>query len=148
MRKWLMIGGAGAVVGYAAVYFALGGLMPRPEQQPEVTAPAPAPEPAEPVVLSQVVDVTPVDPLLDAHLAPLPGQPAGIPFDPTEPLEPQATVNTQPVEVAPMPHEVGARPKLDAPRASWYGEDVLHRQLFDWLHDRARLHGNGIGFFF
>jgi hypothetical protein len=109
MRKWLMIGGAGAVVGYTAVYFALGGLMPQPAPEPQAVAPA-APQPAEPVVLSHVVEVTPVDPLLDS----VPVQPPGIPFDPTQPLEPQ-TVNApaplpRPPAVAPMPHEVHTPP--------------------------------------
>jgi hypothetical protein len=101
MRKWLMIGGAGAVVGYAAVYFALSGLMPKPAPQPGAPPVAAAPLPAVPVVLPEVVDVTPVDSLLEPTPGPLPGQPAGIPFDPTEPLEPQVNVPAP----APMPHE-------------------------------------------
>jgi hypothetical protein len=147
MRKWLMIGGAGAVVGYAAVYFALGGLMPKSAPEPQAEVVVPAPQPAEPVVLSHVVEVTPVDPLLD----PLPGQPAGIPFDPTEPLEPAVIAPAPPPsarEIAPMPHEVNARPPLDGPRVRWYGEEVMHRQLYDWLNDSPRHNGNGIGYFF
>ncbi len=151
MRKWLMIGGAGAVVGYAAVYFALSGLTPA-EQEAEPIAVAPQPD--EPVVLSNVVEVTNVDPLLDS----LPGQPAGVPFDPTEPLEPQTPVNAIPPaaeegantlsEVAPMPHEANERQPLDAPRVAWYGDQVIHQQLYDWLSKLPEWTGNGIGFFF
>jgi hypothetical protein len=79
MRKWLLIGGAGAVVGYVAVYFALDGTpAPDPEpQQPTATAPA------EPVVLADVVEVTNLDPLLEPRAAESPG----VPFDPTDPPE-------------------------------------------------------------
>jgi hypothetical protein len=82
MRKWLLIGGAGAVLGYAAVYFALDAGRPAPAPQP--AAPAVA-APAEPVVLAQVVEVTDVEPLLDS----VPGHPAGLPFEP-EAAEPPA----------------------------------------------------------
>jgi hypothetical protein len=99
MRKWFAIVGAGAVVGYAAVYFALsGGPAPGPQAGQPV---AEVPQPAEPVVLSQVVEVTDTDPLLD----PSPTQPVGIPFDPTEPLEPQSQVSAAPA-IAPMPRPV------------------------------------------
>jgi hypothetical protein len=76
MWKWLAIGVAGSVVGYVAVYFALDG-KPAPEPRPE----PPAAVPAEPVVLTQVVDVTDLDPLLD----PPPRPSAGVPFEPAEP---------------------------------------------------------------
>ena len=80
MRKWLLIGGAGAVVGYVAVYFALD-VPPTPEPQPQ--QPAAATAPAEPVVLAEVVDVTNLEPLLDPRTA----EPAGVPFDVTDPPE-------------------------------------------------------------
>ena len=52
-------------------------------------------------MLSQVVDVTETDSLLDPSAT----QPVGIPFDPTEPLDPAANVNSTP-DTAPMPHAV------------------------------------------
>jgi hypothetical protein len=98
MWKWFAIIGAGAAVGYAAVYFALSG-GPAPESQAERPAAA-ASQPPEPVVLSQVVEVTETDSLLD----PQPAPPSGIPFDPTEPLEPRTSVSaTTALPVAPMP---------------------------------------------
>ena len=40
---------------------------------------------------------------------------------------------------------------IDPARASWYGEEVFHRQLYDWLAEQAnpllRL-ANGNGYFF
>jgi hypothetical protein len=93
MLKWFAIIGAGAGVGYAAVYFALG-TKPAPQPQAEPTTAAAA-QPAEPVMLSEVVEVTDTDPLLD----PLPGQPAGLPFDPVE-APVRAKVNHVP---APIP---------------------------------------------
>jgi hypothetical protein len=92
MRKWLLIGGAGAVVGYVAVYFALD-VKPAPEPEPEKPT---ASAPAEPVVLSEVVDVTNLDPLLE----PRHEEPAGLPFDTTAPSELSIPVR----EVAPIPH--------------------------------------------
>jgi hypothetical protein len=92
MWKWLAIGGAGIVVGYVAVYFALAG-KPVPEPQPE--PPAAAAAPAEPTVLAQVVDVTDLDPLLD----PPSKEPAGVPFEQTEPFESGAPMGTP----APIP---------------------------------------------
>jgi hypothetical protein len=92
MLKWFAIIGASAGVGYAAVYFALG---TRPAPQPAPQPPAVAAQPAEPVVLPEVVEVTDTDPLLD----PLPGQPAGVPFDPAGPPAP-TKVNHSP---APIP---------------------------------------------
>jgi len=99
MWKWFAIIGAGAVVGYAAVYFALsGGPAPAPQaEQPAATLQTP-----EPIVLSQVVDVTETDSLLD----PSSSQPVGIPFDPTEPLDPAANVTATVPDTAPMPHAV------------------------------------------
>jgi hypothetical protein len=98
MLKWFAIIGAGAGVGYAAVYFALG---TRPAPQPAAEQPAAAARPAEPVVLSEVVEVTDTDPLLDPLLDPLPGQPAGLPFDPTAPTAPTAPtkVNATPPRI-------------------------------------------------
>jgi hypothetical protein len=112
----MVISAASSVLGYAIVYFVF---FSKSEPQPEPEQPA-ATQPAEPVVLAQVVDVTDLGPLLD----PPPTQPTGVPFDPTEPLEPPVRVNagppaavpapTPPAEVAPMPHEVGARPVPDS----------------------------------
>ena len=80
MRKWLLIGGAGVVVGYVAVYFALD-VKPTPEPEPE--QPTTATAPAEPIVLADVVEVTNLDPLLE----PRSDHPPGVPFDSTEPAE-------------------------------------------------------------
>ncbi len=80
MGKWLLIGGAGAVVGYVAVYFALD-VKPAPE--PPADPPTVATAPAEPVVLSDVVEVTNLEPLLNPRLEPL----TGVPFDAAEPSE-------------------------------------------------------------
>jgi hypothetical protein len=94
MRKLMAISVASTLLGYAIVHFVFfSKTAPQPEQ-PAVAAAAPA----EPVVLSQVVEVTDLEPLLD----PLPGQPAGLPFDPTEPLE-TAPVNATPPAAAPAP---------------------------------------------
>jgi hypothetical protein len=92
MRKWLLIGGAGAVVGYVAVYFALD-IKPTPEPEPAQPV---ATAPAEPVVLSEVVDVTNLDPLLEPRVA----EPAGVPFDTTMPSE----LSEPTRELAPIPH--------------------------------------------
>ena len=162
MRKWLLIGGAGAVVGYVAVYFALD-VKPTPE--PESERPT-AHAPAEPVVLSQVVDVTNLDPLLEPRAA----EPAGLPFDTTAPSELSIPVR----EVAPIPHaadeseESGAAPKAESSRAVWYGDhrlprqtgfglppDRLRRELADWV-ERTRPRSVytpsglnvGVGYFF
>ena len=92
MRNWLPMGGAGALIGYAVVYFSLIG---NPLRQPEEQRPQTTAEPAEPIALSQVVEVTDTDPLLD----PLPGQPAGVPFDPADPLD--APANAKPNSATP-----------------------------------------------
>lgn len=98
MRNWLLITGAGALVGYAVVYFAFSG-SPAPEPEAEQPA-ANVPQPTGPVVLSQVVEVTDTDPLLD----PLPGQPSGVPFDPADPLESGTNANALSVAApAPIP---------------------------------------------
>ena len=85
MRKWLLIGGAGVVVGYVAVYFALD-VKPAPE--PETEPPVAAIAPAEPIVLADVVEVTNLDPLLEPRSA----EPPGVPFDSAEPSELRAPV--------------------------------------------------------
>lgn len=90
MRKWFLIGGAGAVVGYVAVYFALA-VKPTPQAEPEPQAVAAA----EPVVLNTVVDVTNLDSLLDAR----PAEPVGVPFDAPDAPELAAPVNAP----APIP---------------------------------------------
>lgn len=124
MRKWLLIGGAGAVVGYVAVYFALD-VKPTPEPEPERPT---AHAPVEPVVLSEVVDVTNLDPLLEPRAA----EPAGLPFDASTPSE----LSTPVREVAPIPHaaeepdeQQGAAPVIDPSRAVWYGDGHLPRQI-------------------
>ncbi len=76
MRKLLAIGAVGAVVGYAVVHFALGN-KPAPAPQPEEPAATAEPQLAEPVVLSHVVEVTPIDNLLDPPKV----EPTGEPFD-------------------------------------------------------------------
>jgi hypothetical protein len=88
MRKWFLIGGAGAVVGYVAVYFALDVKRAPEPTQPEPVATASAP--AEPVVLNEVVDVTNLDPLLEPRRE----LPPGIPFDSDEPLAPAVPAAT------------------------------------------------------
>ena len=93
MRKWLLIGGAGAVVGYVAVYFALELSKPTPESEPQ--QPAAAPAPAEPVVLAHVVDVTNLEPLLEPRIE----EPGGVPFD--APAPPELSVPTS--TPAPIP---------------------------------------------
>jgi hypothetical protein len=50
-------------------------------------------------VLTQVVDITNPEPLLDPPLGPLPGQPAGLPFDPTESLDSVVPANTPPTPI-------------------------------------------------
>jgi hypothetical protein len=156
MRKWFLISGAGAVVGYVAVYFALDRTpVPEPEaEQPAATAPA------APVVLAHVVEVTDLDPLLDPP--PPEVSTGGVPFEASEPLERAAPVGVpapippavemfdQPTaaEVAPFPHDARVRPALDGLRASWYGEEVFHRQLYDWLREPRPLYGLGVGYFF
>lgn len=97
MRKWLLICGAGAVVGYVAVHFALDLSQPNPEPQPQPQTAAPAR--AEPVVLANVVDVTNLEPLLDPRTE----EPGGVPFDAPE-LPPELAAPTR--AVAPMPHAV------------------------------------------
>lgn len=93
MRKWLLIGAAGAAVGYGAVYLALD-RAPAPE--PEAQQPAVAAVPTEPVVLSDVVEVTNLDPLL----APRPAAPAGVPFDAPGPIDPPAPAAAPPIPAA------------------------------------------------
>jgi hypothetical protein len=92
MRKWAAIIGAGAILGYGAVYFALDGKL-APELPPE--QPATAAAPAESVVLAQVVEVTDLDPLLD----PPSGPPSGVPFDSYDSFEAATPVGTP----APIP---------------------------------------------
>ena len=94
MRKLMLISAACSVLGYAAVHFVF---FSKPKPQPEPEQPA-AVQPAEPVVLATVVDVTDLDALLD----PRPTEPVGVPFDPTEPLEP-TRVNATPSGTAPAP---------------------------------------------
>ena len=74
MRKTMAISAASGLLGYAAVYFAF---LSKPAPIPEQEQPAAATEPAEPVVLAQVIDVTDLDPLLN----PIPVTVAGVPFD-------------------------------------------------------------------
>lgn len=93
MRNVMLISAACSILGYAAVYFVFFN-KPAPQAEPEQPAAA---QPAEPVVLATVVDVTDLDSLLD----PKPAQPTGVPFDPTEPLEPPTRVNATPP--APIP---------------------------------------------
>ncbi len=156
MRKLMAISVASTLLGYAAVHFAF---FAKPKPAPEAEQPVAVAVPAEPVVLAQVVDVTDLDPLLD----PPPARAAGVPFDAAEPLEPVSAVPggapapippaddierpTAP-EVAPLPHEVSARPALDSGRVSWYGDRVFHRQLYDWLNGLRPGEAMGIGFFF
>jgi hypothetical protein len=80
MLKWFAIVGAGAALGFAGVYFAL---TARPAAQPAPEQPAAAAaQSAEPVVLSEVVEVTDTDRLLDP--APRPASASGVPFDPQD----------------------------------------------------------------
>jgi hypothetical protein len=100
MRMLLAIGGAGAVAGYAIVYFALGARLtptPTPDAQPAPPAVAEVAEPLAPEVLAQVVDVTDIDALLD----PAPSRPTGVPFDP----DPPAFIHSSPV-ATPIPPAV------------------------------------------
>ena len=92
MRKLMAISIASTLLGYAVVHFVFfANPAPKPAIEPDAVA-----APAETLVLAQVVDVTDLDPLLD----PAPVPPAGLPFDPTEALEPAAPVNATP---APIP---------------------------------------------
>ncbi|MBN9118418.1 MAG: hypothetical protein J0I06_04515 [Planctomycetes bacterium] len=139
MRKWLMIGGTGAVVGYVAVYLALD-VKPAPEPGPE--QPTVAAAPAEPVVLADVVEVTNLEPLL----APRSAEPTGVPFDAAEPLEaaggPRAidpepgAPTAAPVPIPPAAEEPtdrqGAAPAVDPSRVVWYGDQRLPRQLSEF----------------
>jgi hypothetical protein len=137
MRKWLLIGGAGAVVGYVAVYFALD-IKPAPEAEPE--QPTAATAPVEPVVLANVVDVTNLDPLLERRSDESPG----VPFDTTEPSELSAPTGP-PAPIPPAAEEPadqqGAAPPVDPSRAVWYGAGRLPRQLSEFPPTGAwRLH--------
>lgn len=80
MGKWLLFCGAGAVVGYVAVYFALD-TKPAPLSEPVAAAACGAA--AEPSAPSGVVDVANLDALLDAR----PVDEAGVPFEAGEPSE-------------------------------------------------------------
>jgi hypothetical protein len=93
MRKLMAISVASTLLGYAVVHFVF---FAKPAPAPEPEQPAAVAGPTEPVVLAQVVDVTDLDPLLD----PPPAQPAGVPFDPTEPLEAAAPVTAAPIPPA------------------------------------------------
>ena len=81
MRKLIAISVASTLLGYAVVHFVF---FASPTPAPETAQPPAVAAPAEPVVLVQVVEVTDLDRLLD----PPPAQPAGVPFDAAEPLEP------------------------------------------------------------
>jgi hypothetical protein len=79
------------------VYYALT-RNPAPEpvtEQPTATAP----QAAEPVVLSQVVEVTDTDLLLE----PQPDRVSGVPFDSAEPLNGSTNVNTLTPNPPPIP---------------------------------------------
>lgn len=92
MRKTMAMSVVSGLLGYAAVYFAF---LSKPAPAPEQEQPTAATEPAEPVVLAQVVDVTDLDPLLNPPPAPV----AGVPFDAADSFE-AATPVTAP---APIP---------------------------------------------
>ena len=91
MRKLLAIGAVGAALGYAVVYFAIGN---KPAPEPQAEEAAAEPQPAQPVVLLQVVEVTNIDHLLD----PQPVPPTGEPFEAPEKTFP---VNAQPATPIP-----------------------------------------------
>jgi hypothetical protein len=75
MRKTMAISVLSGLLGYAALYFLfLAKPAPVPEQE---QPPVAATEPAEPVMLAQVIDVTDLDPLLN----PTPAPEVGVPFD-------------------------------------------------------------------
>lgn len=165
MYKWLLFCGAGAVVGYATVYFALD---TKPTPQPEPAPPVVAA--TEPPVLSAVVDVTNLDSLLDAR----PAEEVGVPFEAGGPSE----LTAPPAAPAPIPmadefDQQGAAPVVDPGRAVWFGghrlprqigggrpADELRRELAEWA--RVTPHGSqwgpsgyrpsgvhvGVGFYF
>jgi hypothetical protein len=95
MRGVTAVSAASAILGYLAVYFAF---FSTPAPRPEPDRPGET-QPADPVVLAHVVDVTDLDPLLD----PVPAPPAGLPFDPTEPPEPASAVGAVSPSAAPPP---------------------------------------------
>lgn len=97
MRKLMAISVASTVLGYAIVHFVFFS-KPAPAPAPEQSTAA-EPASTEPVVLTQVVDITNPEPLLDPPLGPLPGQPAGLPFDPTESLDSVVPANTPPTPI-------------------------------------------------
>lgn len=148
MHKWLLFCGTGAVVGYVAVYFALG---TRPTPQTE-----PAPEAiavTEPPAPSGVVDVANLDSLLDAR----PTEEVGVPFDGGEPSDLTAPANAPaPIPMADEFDQQGAAPQVDPGRAVWFGEhqlprqigggrpaDELRRELAEWA--KVTPHGAGFG---
>lgn len=150
MHKWLLFCGAGAVVGYVAVYFALG-TKPAPQAEP-VAAPqaAAATEPSAP---SGVVDVANLDSLLDAR----PADEPGVPFEAAEPSDLTTPANAPaPIPMADEFDHQGAAPQVDPGRAVWFGEhrlprqigggrptDELRRELTEWA--RVTPHGSGFG---
>ncbi len=97
MLKWFAMSLAGAGLGYATVYFALG-VQPESHPQPESSAVV-AEQPAAPILLAEVVEVTDTDPLLD----PQPGHAAGLPFDPAEsavPVRARTSASPAPIPLA------------------------------------------------
>jgi hypothetical protein len=95
MRILMAISAAATVLGYAVVYFVFFS-KPAPQPEPEQAG---VTEPAEPVVLARVVDVTDLDPLLDPPAV----QSTGAVFDPAEPLGPSVPVGAVPTDPAPAP---------------------------------------------
>jgi hypothetical protein len=47
-----------------------------------------------------------------------------------------------------MPRELSTRPALDEHRVRWYGEEVMHRQLYDWLNGARNMAVAGVAYFF
>jgi hypothetical protein len=127
MRNWVIGGCVVAIVVVAAVVFTPSKAKPPapPALKPPATAPAPVamtPPPTEPAVLTEVVDVTDIDPLLDPPAIPLadPGPsvpmltavgyevPAPRPAEPTVPvvpIPPAAEDEPEGRSIAPMPRE-------------------------------------------
>ncbi|QJW95303.1 hypothetical protein [Frigoriglobus tundricola] len=93
MRKMMAISVASSLLGYAAVYFIF---FSKPAPAPEPEQPAVATEPAEPVVLAQVIDVTDLDPLL----SPPPAPTGGVPFDTADASETLTVTAPAPIPLA------------------------------------------------